>query len=123
MPPTDRMSDDDQPTGSFDRPLSKGGATTLILSLLNERPMHGYELIATIRERSGGIFEYSDGTVYPLLYSLRDQGLLTSHRETSDQGRPRKVYRLTPAGEKALKRKLVAWSRFARGMELALANV
>ena len=108
---------------SLDRQFVKGGATTIILSILSESPMHGYELIRTIRIRSQGIFEFSDGTVYPLLYSLRDKGMIESRAETSSKGRSRKVYRISEAGQAALERKLKDWTLFARGMELALGRV
>ncbi|MFW6198252.1 MAG: PadR family transcriptional regulator [Acidobacteriota bacterium] len=106
----------------LDRHLVKGGATTLVLSILDERPMHGYELIRTIRERSDGIFELSEGTVYPLLYALRDRGLLESESETSPEGRRRKVYRLTTAGREHLEELLDEWRLFREGMRLALGD-
>ena len=100
----------------------KGGATTVILSILSERPMHGYELIQTIRIRTEGIFDFSDGTVYPLLYTLRDKGYLDSSQESSPRGRARKIYRLTPSGRDKLAAQLHDWKQFALGMKLALVN-
>ena len=108
--------------GVFDRQFVRGGATTVILSILADKPMHGYDLIRTIRTRSEGILDFSDGTVYPLLYSLRDKGYVASRAETSGQGRPRKVYDITPAGRAALEQRLNDWTIFARGMELALGR-
>lgn len=107
---------------SLDRQFVKGGATTLILSVLAGTPVHGYELIQIIRERSEGIFDFSDGTVYPLLYALRDRGWLRTQIETSETGRQRKVYHLTPSGRRALSDLVDDWDRFARGMTLALAH-
>jgi DNA-binding PadR family transcriptional regulator len=98
----------------------KGGATTVILSLLDESPMHGYELIRTIRERTEGIFEFGDGTIYPLLYGLRDRGLVKTDSEITEGGRLRKIYSLTPAGRVALRKHRSDWRAFARGMALAL---
>lgn len=105
---------------SIDRQFVKGGAMTLILWVLADTPMHGYELIQTIRQRSEGIFDFSDGTVYPLLYNLRDKGWIRSEVETSPEGRERKVYRLTPQGRAALDDLLDDWKLFSRGMRLAL---
>jgi PadR family transcriptional regulator PadR len=105
---------------TIDRQFVKGGATTVILSLLAESPMHGYELIQTIRERTDGIFEFGDGTIYPLLYTLRDKGLVRTEEDLSPEGRVRKIYRLTPAGRAALARHLDDWRLFSRGMALAL---
>lgn len=108
------------PRAAIDRQFVKGGATTVILSLLDESPMHGYELIRTIRERTEGIFEFGDGTIYPLLYALRDKGLVKAESEITGGGRLRKIYRLTPAGRAALKQHRSDWRVFARGMMLAL---
>ena len=103
-----------------DRQFVKGGATTLILSVLAEQPVHGYELIQIIRRQSAGIFYFSDGTVYPLLYSLRDKGWIRSETETSEEGRSRKVYHLTKDGRAALDSLLDDWRLFSRGMKLSL---
>jgi DNA-binding PadR family transcriptional regulator len=64
-----------------------------VLALLAERPMHGYELIQTIEERSGGIWRPSPGSIYPTLQLLADEGLVTS-----DEGGGRKLFTLTDAG-------------------------
>lgn len=84
--------------------------------------MHGYQLIQIIRQRSDGIFDFSDGTVYPLLYSLRDKGWIRSETETSEEGRSRKVYHLTKEGRAALDNLLDDWKLFSRGMRLALGK-
>ncbi len=107
---------------SSERQFVRGGATTMILAVLAEQPLHGYELIQTIRRRSDGIFAFSDGTVYPLLYSLRDKGWLRSEVQTPDAGRSRKVYHLTTEGRVALNELLENWDLFARGMKLALGR-
>ena len=107
---------------ALDRQFVKGGATTIVLSILSEEPMYGYELIRAIRDRSQGILDFSDGTIYPLLYSLRDKGYIAGRAETSAAGRPRKIYRITEAGRAVLERKLKDWTDFSRGMELALGR-
>lgn len=106
---------------SLDRQFVKGGATTLILTVLAETPTYGYELIQTIRQRSEGIFDFSDGTVYPLLYNLRDRGWVSSEIEVSAAGRERKIYHITPEGRAALDDLIDDWKLFARGMKLSLA--
>jgi DNA-binding PadR family transcriptional regulator len=111
-----------KPDEKIDRQFVKGGATTVILRLLDESPMHGYELIQTIRERTGGIFEFGDGTIYPLLYSLRAKGFVRTETAMSREGRVRKIYRLTPAGRTALERHLADWRLFSRGMALAIGT-
>jgi DNA-binding PadR family transcriptional regulator len=76
-----------------------GEVRLAILSMLGESPMHGYELMKRLEERSGGIYRASAGTIYPTLQQLEDEGLITS--ETQDG---KKIYRLTDAGKQELER-------------------
>jgi DNA-binding PadR family transcriptional regulator len=96
----------------------KGAATTLILSVLEREPMHGYQLVATIRGGSDGIFDFSEGTIYPLLYGLEEKGLLRSAWVAPEGERRRKVYSLTAVGRRALGRRRKQWGLVARGMDL-----
>jgi DNA-binding PadR family transcriptional regulator len=74
-----------------------GEVRLALLSLLSERPMHGYELMRELESRSGGMYRASAGTVYPTLQQLEDEGLVTSE---SQEGK--RVYRLTDAGRAEL---------------------
>jgi DNA-binding PadR family transcriptional regulator len=75
-----------------------GEVRLALLSLLSEGPLHGYELMRQLEERSGGIYQASAGTVYPTLQQLEDEGLIAS--QTSDGKR---VYRITPGGRDELR--------------------
>jgi DNA-binding PadR family transcriptional regulator len=79
------------------RLFGPGEARLAMLSLLSEQPMHGYELMKRLEERSGGIYRASAGTVYPTLQQLEDEGLIAS--DTQDG---RKIYRVTEAGQREL---------------------
>ncbi len=102
----------------------KGCARTLVLQLLAERPMYGYELAAELQRRSQGIFALGQGTLYPLLYSLEAKGLIHVSREehSPDEGRLRRYYALTKPGREELKVNLVTWREIARGMKMVLDN-
>lgn len=100
--------------------VAKGGATTLVLALLAERPMYGYELVQAIRERSDGLLTFGEGTVYPILYALRDKGFLQSETVSSEEGRARRVYHVTPLGLEALAAYREQWEQLTEGMRLAL---
>lgn len=102
----------------------KGCARTLVLQLLGERPMYGYEIATALARRSRDIFALGQGTLYPLLYSLEGKGLIRVAREekASDQGRRRRYYQLTPAGRAELEASLVTWREIARGMRLVLGG-
>jgi PadR family transcriptional regulator PadR len=102
----------------------KGCARTLVLQLLAERPMYGYELAAELDRRSTGIFALGQGTLYPLLYSLETKGLIRVTREeiSTDQGRKRRYYGPTAKGRTELEDNIVTWKEIARGMRLVLEN-
>jgi len=94
----------------------KGHLDLLLLSILQGGPAHGYAILCTLRERSGGTFDLPEGTVYPALHRLEHQGLLASEwRE--DLPHRRRMYRLTPAGQAELARRQEEWRRFSRAVE------
>lgn len=93
----------------------------LLATLRRTGPVHGYGLIASLAEGSGGTFDLAEGTVYPALHRMEKDGLVTSewsHRE----GRRRRVYSLTPEGREALKVKASTWGRLAAGVAAVLAQ-
>jgi PadR family transcriptional regulator PadR len=84
----------------------------LVLRLLRDREMYGYELVQAIRAATGEAIVLGEGVVYPLLHMLEREGALKSRRQTV-AGRSRIYYALTPAGEKRLARAASAWTRIA----------
>ena len=73
--------------------LIKGSTDMLVLSLLEEKTMYGYEIIKEMENKSEGIFELKEGTLYPLLHKLEDEGLLESQWGSGEGKRKRKYYR------------------------------
>jgi transcriptional regulator len=98
----------------------KGHLDALILATLRDGPAHGYAVIEELKQRSGGVFELAEGTVYPVLHRLEADGLLTSAWSTA-AGRRRRVYRLTRRGRAALVAQRGDWQSFARAVEAVLA--
>jgi PadR family transcriptional regulator PadR len=100
----------------------KGCTRTLVLQLLAERPMYGYELAAELDRRSNGVFALGQGTLYPLLYSLESKGQIRVSREEASpqQGRTRRYYAVTAKGRAELEANVVTWREIARGMRLVL---
>ena len=88
----------------------------LILSLLNNQDMYGYEIVENLRIRSENIFELKEGTLYPLLHRLEKQGLLKSYKKTTDQNRERKYYQITKKGIKVLDEEKASWEVFSQGV-------
>jgi DNA-binding PadR family transcriptional regulator len=81
------------------RTARRGEVRTAILTLLAEQPMHGYQVITELTERSGGDWRPSAGSVYPTLHQLADEGLVRDREVEA-----RKVYELTDAGRQAIER-------------------
>jgi PadR family transcriptional regulator, regulatory protein PadR len=93
----------------------KGHLDLLLLAVLEKGPAHGYAIIDTLRQRSGGTFNLPEGTVYPALHRLEESGLLSS-QWSENGGRRRRIYQLTSKGRLALARRHEEWSQFAQAV-------
>jgi PadR family transcriptional regulator len=96
----------------LDRELKKGSAELLILSLLEGRPRHGYEVSKQIEARSGGRLKFHIASLYPLLYRLEEREWIAGRWIEKPGQRRRRYYRLTPEGRKVLARQRVTWRAF-----------
>lgn len=94
---------------SIDKSLLTGSTTMLILKLLDEKDMYGYQIIEELRKKSNNVFELKAGTLYPLLHTLEQKDMLTSYEENADNARVRKYYSITKAGRKYLKERKEEW--------------
>lgn len=97
----------------LDRELKKGSAELLILSLLEAKPRHGYDLSKLIEARSGGILTFRVASLYPLLYRLEKRGWIHGRWVEKAGQRRRRYYRLTPAGANVLASQRHTWREFA----------
>lgn len=100
---------------AVDKTLVSGSVTMLILKLLSEKDMYGYEMIATLRERSNNVFELKAGSLYPLLHSMEEKNLVVSF-EKEVLGKIRKYYSLTKEGKKVLKQKEEEWKEYTQAV-------
>ena len=96
-----------------------GSVKMLLLKLLSEKDMYGYEMITTLRKRSQNVFELKAGTLYPLLHTMEEEELLTSYEEEF-LGKTRKYYRITKNGEKLLKCKEEEWEEYSTAVTAVL---
>ena len=97
---------------SDDRELRKGSAEVLILSLLDERDRHGYEIAKLIGDRSGGAITFHVASLYPTLYRLERRGLIQGRWVEKSGQRRRRFYRLTAEGQKTLASQRRSWNAF-----------
>jgi transcriptional regulator len=93
----------------------KGHLDLLLLAILAEGSAHGYAVIESLRQRSGGLFDLPEGTIYPALHRLENQGLLGS-RWSEESARRKRIYHLTPKGQKALSDRQDEWKKFSRAI-------
>ena len=101
--------------------FSNGIPELLVLRLLADREMYGYELVGAIRESTADVLDFGEGVIYPLLHSLEAEGLLTTRR-CQVNGRPRVYYRTTAAGRRRLKKTAGEWSRITAAVGRVLGG-
>jgi transcriptional regulator len=96
----------------LDRELKRGSAELLILSLVEARPRHGYEMSKLIESRSEGAVRFNVASLYPLLYRLEKRGWIEGRWVDKAEQRRRRYYRLTAQGKKVLRAQRTAWQTF-----------
>ena len=105
---------------SGSREMKKGSAELLILSAIEARPRHGYDIARRIEERSGGSVTFHAASLYPLLYRLEQRGWISGRWTENPGERRRRLYRLTPAGRKVLAQQRSLWRAFVKAIDLAV---
>ena len=104
----------------IDKSVIGGNMTLLILGLIENKDMYGYEMIEVLRERSQNVFELKAGTLYPLLHGLEEKHYLTSY-EQEVPGKVRKYYRITREGKDYLEKKKAEWKEYSQAVTDVLA--
>ena len=101
----------------FLQQLKKGILEMLVLQLICVRPTYGYELLSRLREQSDGLFTLKEGTLYPILYRLEDDGLIEASWSTGEgRSTPKKIYTATAAGREENLRRLAVWGQFSHAV-------
>jgi PadR family transcriptional regulator PadR len=100
----------------------KGTLPSLILEAVMNEPSHGYRIAQRIKERSQDVLSFKEGTLYPALHKLENEGLVTSYEDV-ENGRPRRYYRITKSGRAALARDRAEWRELSRAVTLILGEV
>ena len=102
--------------------LIQGTLDLLILKTIARQPLHGWGIAKRIQLLSGDVLAVGQGSLYPALHRLENQGWITSEWKDSDLGRSAKFYLLTKDGKKQLERELQSWSRLSSAMQLVIEN-
>ena len=104
----------------MDKALLSGSTAMLLLKLLEEQDMYGYQMIETLARRSDHTFDLKAGPLYPLLHTLEERGDIEAYLEGEGGTRPRRYYRLTAAGRGKLREKEQEWRQYVGAVEQVL---
>lgn len=104
------------------RELLKGSTNMLVLSLLENENMYGYQMIRKLSEKSQNVFELQEGTLYPILHSLEEKNYIVSYWDNTG-AKKRKYYSITKEGKKHLKDKKEEWKTFSNGVNEVVGGV
>ena len=107
-------------TGS--REMKKGSAELLVLSAIEARARHGYDIARRIEQRSKGAVTFHAASLYPLLYRLEQRGWIAGRWTEKAGERRRREYRLTPAGRKVLTRQRSLWRAFVKAIDRVVGS-
>lgn len=97
----------------MDKGLVGGSTNLLVLTLLSERDFYGYEIIRELAERSDKTFEFKEGTLYPVLHKLENNGFVKSYMQQAESGKERKYYTITKKGIAQLAEEKEQWKLFS----------
>ena len=98
--------------------LLPGTLDMLILKAVSLKPLHGYGVLLRIQQISGDALEIPQGSLYPALYRLEEQGWVKASWRETETGRQAKFYTLTAAGRKRLEHELANWDRLSHAIDL-----
>ena len=99
-----------------------GSTAMLVLALLKGGEMYGYQIIEELARRSENVFQFKEGTLYPVLHGLEKDRLLSAREAETPSGRVRRYYAITEKGLRALEEKEREWNAFSRAVSAILAG-
>lgn len=94
----------------------------LVLSLLSREDMYGYQMIATLEKKFDGTFALKEGTLYPILRGLENQGAVTAYEQEAPTGRKRRYYHLTNRGKELLREEAEQWNSYAQAVDAVVSQ-
>ncbi len=101
----------------------KSSSESLLLCLIGQQPMYGYQILKELERRSEGYFHFKEGTLYPALHRLEKSGLIVGKWQMLPNGRQRRYYYITDKGRQVLAEKMSQWRDFLTAMNLIIRPV
>jgi PadR family transcriptional regulator len=105
-----------------DKELVGASTSLLVLGILAKEPSYGYEVVRRVNDEAEGLFEWQEGTVYPVLHKLEKEGMVRAQWQDANTGRRRKYYYITAPGREALSSQVEKWNAF-HGLVNRIAEV
>lgn len=106
-----------------DKSLVSGSTVMLILKLLENHEMYGYQMIEELENKSNQVFTLKAGTLYPILHTLEQEQMVTSKEGLSEEGRKRKYYKITEKGRKQLQERTREWETYVSAVTNVIGGV
>lgn len=98
----------------LDKSFVNGSIPLLVMKLLEEKDLYGYQMIEEIRLQSADALHLKAGTLYPLLHGMKEKGFVTAYEQAAVNGKSRRYYHLTDQGRTALQEKEASWKTYVR---------
>lgn len=106
----------------MDKGLLGGSTLLMVLTLLEEQDRYGYEIIKELEIRSDNIFQFKEGTLYPVLHKLENSGYVKSYMYKGDTGKERRYYKITSKGKKQLVEETEKWQIFSASVRKVIGG-
>jgi len=106
---------------NYGRELLKGSTDSLLLCLLNNQPMYGYQIIKELQKKSQGYFQFKEGTLYPALHRLERAGFVKGKWQKLPGGQERRYYFITEKGQIAFDERSATWRGFSDAVNLIMS--
>ncbi len=106
----------------LDKGLLGGSTLLMVLTLIQEKDRYGYEIIKELETRSDNVFQFKEGTLYPVLHKLENSGFVKSYIFKGDNGKERKYYQITNKGKKQLAEESEKWQIFSDSVKKVLGG-
>ena len=105
---------------NYERELLKGSTDTLLLSLITQKPIYGYQIIKEMEKKSNGYFQFKEGTLYPALHRMEKAGYIKGQWQRLPNGQERRYYYIQEKGIKALEDRLETWRNFSMAVNMVM---
>lgn len=106
----------------MDKKMMTLGTSMLLLKLLEANEMYGYQMIKELEQQSNRTFLLKEGTLYPILHGLEQDGAIISTEQLGPNGRMRKYYKITAKGKKVLQEKVADWDQYSNAINYILGK-